>query len=123
MTSRQTSGPPGISSYSFGRIEIEGRTYTSDVIILPSGVRSNWWRDEGHTLEPGDLTAVLEASPEVLVIGQGTHGVMRVTDETLACLKQAGIEAVCAPTPRAVEVYNEHRRQGEIVAAALHLTC
>ena len=114
---------PRIDAYSFGSIEIDGCTYTADVIILPAGVRSNWWRDQGHTLQPGDLTEVLEASPHVVVIGQGAHGLMKVTEETLIRLNQAGIEAVCAPTARAVEVYSQRSRRGERVAAALHLTC
>ena len=117
------SRQPKIGAYEFGRIEIDGQTYTSDVIVLPTGVSSNWRRDEGHTLKPADLSAVLEASPEVLVVGQGAYGAMRVTDETLASLKDAGIEAVCTPTAQAAEIYNERTQRGEAVAAALHLTC
>ena len=117
------SDQPHVESYEFGRIEIDGQMYTADVIILPAGVRSNWWREEGHALKPGDLSTVLEATPKVLVIGQGAHGCMRVTDETRACLEQAGIEAVCALTGQAVEIYNERCKRGEAVAAAFHLTC
>ena len=114
---------PWIGSYEFGRIEVDGQTYTSDVIILPTGVKSSWWREEGHTLKPSDLSLVLEAAPKVLVVGLGAYGCMSVPDETLACLKRAGIEAVRAPTGRAVEIYNERCQQGGPVAAALHLTC
>lgn len=103
--------------------ERDGQKYTSDAIILPGGVRGNWWRKEGHALTPGDLTAVLEASAEVLVVGQGAHGLMKVTDEALACRTRAGIEAVCLPTGRAVEEYNRRCEQGQVVAAAWHLTC
>jgi len=117
------SAPPRIGSYTFGHIEIDGQTYAADVIILPTEVRSNWWREEGHTLKPGDLYPVIEAGPKVLVVGQGAHGAMRVTDQALTCLKQAGIEAICLPTAQAVEAYNERCRRGEPVAAALHLTC
>lgn len=117
------AGQPRIDSYEFGRVQIDGQTYTSDVIILPTGVRGDWWRQEGHTLQPSDLSTVLEASPSTLVVGQGAHGMMKVTEVTLAWLQQSAIEAVCAPTARAVEIYNERRDQGEAVAAALHLTC
>lgn len=117
------AGCPRIGACSFGHIEVDGRTYSSDVVILPSGVRGNWWRNEGHMLKPGDLSDVLKASPDVLVVGQGAHGCMKVTAEALACLKQAGIEPVCMPTGRAVEAYNERVERGENVAAALHLTC
>ena len=86
-------------------------------------MKSNWRRDEGHALKPGDLTAVLETSPDALVVGQGAQGCMKVTDETLSCLEEAGVEAVCLPTAEAVEAYNERSQRGENVAAALHLTC
>ena len=117
------AGNPRIGSYSFGRVEIDGRAFTSDVIILPTGVRANWWRDEGHLLKPEDLTDVLKALPEVLVIGEGANGLMKVSGETHACLSDAGIEAICLPTAQAVEAYNERAALGEMVAAALHLTC
>jgi hypothetical protein len=122
MTQQHTTRPR-IEAYSFGRITIDGQTYTKDVIILPAGVRPNWWRDEGHALKPADLTAVLQARPAVLVIGQGAHGYMQVTEEALASLKQAGIETVCAATSQAVEIYNQRHQAGDNVAAALHLTC
>lgn len=117
------SGQPRIDAYSFGRIEVDGRTYTSDVVILPTGVKGDWWREEGHMLKPADLAEVLDASPDVLVVGQGAQACMKVAEETLVCLEQAGIKPVCAPTARAVEVYNERAQRGENVVAALHLTC
>jgi hypothetical protein len=115
--------PPRIGSYEFGRIEIDGQTYTSDVVILPGGAKADWWRTEGHTLAASDLAAVLAASPQVLVIGQGAHGQMRVPDETLRQLRQTGIEVICAPTDQAVGIYNARTAGGGDVAAALHLTC
>jgi hypothetical protein len=92
-------------------------------IVLPTGVAPDWWRKQGHSLHPDDLDLVFEASPEVLVVGQGAHGFMKVPDDTLARLRQAGIEAVCLPTPRAVEAYNQRCQQGQRAAAGLHLTC
>ena len=62
---------PQIDSYRFGEIVIDGRHYSHDVIIYPDHVDSDWWRAEGHSVEPSDLAEVLESPPEVLVIGQG----------------------------------------------------
>lgn len=123
MNQHDLPGNPRIGSYRFGQIEIDGQTYTTDVIILPAEVSGKWWRDEGHLVKPDDLTDVLEASPDVLVIGQGANGLMKIAPETLARLSEEGIEAVCLPTAPAVEAYNEKAAQGENVAAALHLTC
>ena len=99
------------------------QTYTADVIILPEQVRADWWRDQGHVLKPADLSAVLEASPHVLVVGQGAYGRMEVPAATLAWLQEAGIEAVCGKTPQAVEAYGERCKGSRKIAAALHLTC
>ena len=72
-----------IDSYRFGSITIDNQRYTKDVIITHDGVTSPWWRGEGHNLMPEDLAAVVAASPQVLVIGTGSFGVMKVPDGTL----------------------------------------
>ena len=114
--------PPTITSYRFGRIEIDGQVYTKDVIIMPDKVIANWWRGEGHALRPSDLESVLEAAPATLIVGQGAFGRMQITDETRLVLEEAGIELLAAPTKEACERYGELRERGN-VAAALHLTC
>lgn len=32
-----------VDDYSFGRIKVGGKEYTSDVIIYPDRVDSSWW--------------------------------------------------------------------------------
>jgi hypothetical protein len=113
---------PKIESYRFGQIVIDGHTHTRDVIILPDRVLGGWWRQEGHTLHPDDLTAVLETAPQVLVVGQGAYGQMRVTGETRRALQAAGIELRVSSTEEACQTFNS-LREGQTVAAALHLTC
>ncbi|MCJ7660536.1 MAG: MTH938/NDUFAF3 family protein, partial [Anaerolineales bacterium] len=84
--------PPKIDSYRFGRIVIDGQAYNQDVIVLPDQVIRDWWRGSGHVLNPNDLRYVIEASPEVLVVGQGSVSRMQVLDETKQALEEAGIE-------------------------------
>ena len=60
-----------IDSYSFGIIMIDGKTYTSDVIVFPERVFSPWWRKEGHFLRMEDLAEVLREKPDIIVIGTG----------------------------------------------------
>jgi len=113
---------PYIDSYSFGKISVDGKTYTSDLIILPDGVRPGWWRKEGHRLSKDDLHEVLEAKPNVLVIGTGNVGLMKVPSEVLEHLAAHGIRAIVERTATACQRYNE-LAQTERAAAALHLTC
>ena len=115
-------GTPSIDSYRFGRIVIDNQPYSRDVIILPDRVIPNWWRREGHSLRAADLEEVLDAGPDLLVVGQGVYGRMAVTDEARQTLEQAGIELVAQPTKQACETYNQLRDR-KAVAAALHLTC
>jgi hypothetical protein len=111
-----------IESYFFGRIVINGKTYTSDVIIYPGRVDPSWWREEGHRLGIADLVDALKARPEVLIVGTGYSGVMRVPQDTIETLAARGIEVMVEWTSRAVELYNE-LQAGRSVVAALHITC
>jgi hypothetical protein len=52
-----------IDHYEFGRIMIDGRQETRDLIILPDRVVRNWWRQDGHALVLDDLAEVLEELP------------------------------------------------------------
>ena len=111
-----------IDSYSFGRIVINGKTYTSDVIMYPNRVDASWWRKEGHLLQLADVADALQAKPDVLVIGTGYAGVMRVPRETVDRIASQGIEVKVERTGKAVEVYND-LQGAKTVIAALHITC
>jgi len=121
-----------VDSYSFGNIKIDGETYTKDVIILPDAVHSPWWSAVGHSLAPDDLGAIIKATPdarpEVLIIGTGASGLMKVPEATLEFLQAHNIEPRVMHTPDAVTEFNllyEKGKgdKGKNTAAALHLTC
>jgi len=111
-----------IEHYSFGSITIDGKTYTSDVIIYPEKVDSLWWRKEGHYLHIADLKDVINVKPGVLIIGTGYSGAMVVPEETISYIKTQNIEVHIARTEKAVELFNKFQRSKKTVAA-LHLTC
>jgi len=110
-----------IDHYEFGRIMIDGRQETKDLIILPDRVVRNWWRQDGHALVLDDLGEVLEELPSHLVVGTGADGRMRPDPDTIRRLQERGMTVEALPTGQAV------RRFGELdpvrTAAALHLTC
>jgi len=114
-----------INGYSFGKITVDGKTYTSDVIIYPDRVDSSWWRKEGHYLQPVDLRDIISSKPDVLIIGTGHDGVMRVPDDTSSFIKSKGIEVHIGMTSRAVELFNQMQseKSDKRIIAALHLTC
>ncbi|GAB4418436.1 MAG: Mth938-like domain-containing protein [Thermodesulfovibrionales bacterium] len=111
-----------VNHYSFGRIIIDGKIYTSDVIIYPDRVDPSWWRKEGHHLNAADLTDVINAMPDVIVIGTGYSGMMAVPEETVKFIRSKGIDVHVARTERAIEIFNSLPDDKKPVAA-LHLTC
>jgi hypothetical protein len=112
-----------IEKYGFGQIRIDGKEYSRDVIIYPEArVDGSWWRREGHRLDEADLGDVVKAKPEVLVVGTGYYGQMKVPPETLDFLNSLGIEVQAAETKEACKRYNELKDIRKVVAA-LHLTC
>jgi hypothetical protein len=111
-----------IDSHKFGRITVDGRVYTRDVVIYPDRVDDRWWRKEGHELCPQDITEILEQSPEILVVGTGDLGCMRILADTEVALKAKGVQLIALPTRKACEEYNR-LSGGKRVIAALHLTC
>jgi hypothetical protein len=112
---------PEIEGYRFGRVTIDGREETRDVIVLPERIVRGWWRREGHGLVLEDLEAVLDELPERLLIGTGAYGQMRPDPGTLETLRSRGVEVEVLPTPDAVQRYAQFDPQK--TAAALHLTC
>ena len=111
-----------IDGYVFGRIIIDGKTYTTDVILYTDKVDSSWWRKEGHYLNKEDLPGVVVAKPDILVIGTGNMGVMQVPESTIKYFEKQGIEVRVAKTVKAVEIFNELSASKKVIGA-FHLTC
>jgi hypothetical protein len=110
-----------LQSYRFGHIEIDGRTETRDLIVLPGRVVTNWWRKDGHSLVLDDLVDVLDELPLRLIVGAGADSRMQPDPEALNALRERGIEVEVLPTAAAVERYRGS--DPAVTAAALHLTC
>ena len=110
-----------VDDYSFGRIVIDGREYTKDVIVLPERVVPNWWRKDGHSLVLEDLADVMDELPPRLVVGRGAQGRLQPDRDTVRKLEEKGIEVEVLDTGDAVRRYLE--MDPKQTAAALHLTC
>ncbi|MGD8997152.1 MAG: MTH938/NDUFAF3 family protein [Anaerolineae bacterium] len=113
---------PQIESYRFGHMVVDGEEHARDLIVLPDRVIPNWWREQGHRLSPKDLEMVFAAQLEVLIVGTGAHGLMKIPRETRHATREAGIELRIAETTKAWRLYNDLREKRKI-AGAFHLTC
>ncbi len=111
-----------IDSYDFGKIVIDGTSYSSDVIIYPDRVDTGWWREEGHSLSLKDVQSIIEYEPEVLIIGTGSYGAMHIPKETREHIESKGIRLIVNTTGEATESFNQTKKSGKVVGA-FHLTC
>jgi len=112
-----------IETYSFGRMIIDGKKYGNDLMICGDSVKSNWVRKEGHLLKPNDLEWLNEREPDLLIVGKGSSGRMKLDERTRGHLKERGIELWTGTTDEAVDYFNSKHGGSELVAAAFHLTC
>jgi hypothetical protein len=112
-----------IDDYKFGRIVIDGKTYTNDLIVCHDQVKENWRRQAGHELAVSDLERAIQMeNPAVLIVGKGNLGLMNILPETEQFLQSRGIRLVAARTSAACEVFNQLQEK-RCVMGAFHLTC
>lgn len=113
-----------IDRFRFGSIRIDGVDYTKDVLIVGGVVHSPWWRSAGgHVFAPSDLANLIDAAPDVVCLGTGAVGMVRVEDATIRAFEAAGTEVVIDRTGPVIEVFNRLAAERRDVGAALHLTC
>lgn len=111
-----------IESYSFGQMVIGGRAFTADLIVFPDKIKDSWWRKSGHRLCLEDLKDVVQEDFEVLVVGTGFYGIMKVEEEVKNFALSKGIELVAEKTKEAVKSFNELAAKKKTIGA-FHLTC
>lgn len=112
-----------IAEYRFGSMRIGEVEYNADLKIIGGKVVPSWWRKEGHSVTVEDVGDILEARPEVLVVGMGEPGKMIVSRELKKSLEDASILLIEEPTAKAVAIFNDLLGRGKKVAGAFHLTC
>jgi hypothetical protein len=74
-------------------------------------------------LHAGDVTDILAAHPEALVVGTGYAGFMEVSNSLRSALKNQNIQLIASKTDEAVRAFNRLHSEGKRVAGAFHLTC
>lgn len=113
-----------IDRCTFGTMTIDGRQYTSDLMIFPDGrVIADWWRASGHRLTIVDMRLLIDARPELIVAGMGIYGRMQAETGLHAMVTDRGIELITQPTEAAAQKYNEALAARKRVAGCFHLTC
>lgn len=115
---------PDIKNYNFGEVCISGESLTSDFIIHPSGaIHKNWWRKNGHFLELSDIQSLVDESPEIIIVGTGASGLMKISAELEPLLHGLNIKIIASPTQEAINLYTEKIQTDAKIGACFHLTC
>lgn len=112
-----------ITDFSFGKIVVNGKTYSDDIKIVRGRVISDWWRKRGHRVDVEDIADILESGPDIVVIGKGSPGLMKTSSHLRESLEANNIVLIEKKTSKAIEVFNKLFQEGRKVAAGLHITC
>lgn len=112
-----------ITDFAFGRISADGQIFNNHIKIIQDKLVPNWWRKIGHTVEIEDVQDVLDSDSEILVIGQGQPGYMKIADSLRQHLADRNIKLIEEPTARAIETFNRLHKEGRRVAGGFHVGC
>jgi hypothetical protein len=117
---------PRITDFSWGSLEVEGGLHYKDAKLFPGGSKEWDWRETGTDheagIQPGDLTELLDAGAEAVVLSQGVYGRLQVSQEAMELLRNRGVAIHSKKTEEAIALYNELRGSVK-VAGLFHTTC
>ena len=112
-----------IQNYRFGKMTIDNQAFTSDLLIGPDKIHSNWRRQKGHALTMADIETLLEQiKPDIFIMGTGYFGRVKIDNAVKQQLAARQIELISARSDMAVQQYNT-LYQRKRVLAGFHLTC
>jgi hypothetical protein len=109
-----------INSFRFGSLTINNKTYDTDMVVSWDGELIP--RESSHTISKEELMDMLVKGPEVILIGTGTAGCLKIDREIEDLAQGNNVEIVAKKTAEAVDEFNKKSRSKKIVAM-LHVTC
>ena len=112
-----------IESYQFGKMVIDGIQYAHDVIIHKNEVQADWWRERSHNLTLADFPCLQDEKPDVLIIGTGKFGLMKIHKDVSDYCTENRIELIQKETSHAAAIFNDVQDSGKHIIGLFHLTC
>lgn len=116
--------------YRFGMVKFGNEKYQHDIVVYVNGKIEK--RDKNpsrrkygtsHVLCAEEIQDLLDEEPEVLVVGSGQSGILRVGEDARKLLSVKNVELVDLPTQKAIVKFNNLKDMGRKVAAVIHVTC
>ena len=117
---REVTSAITIQNVSNGGIRIGKETYRETIALTNAAVLDNWRQRPVAELTPDDLAPLLDAMPDVIVLGTGDTCVFAPRQVTFA-LARKGVGLEVMDTAAAARTYNVLVGEGRRVAALLYL--
>lgn len=107
-----------INGYASGRITVNDWVIETSTILTPDRLLTQWPPVRFEDLEPTHMAAIIELTPEIVLLGTGPHQRFPSRNIMLSLLER-GIGLEVMNTPSACRTYNILMAEGRRVLAAL----
>ena len=110
-----------IQFVKFGEVMVDGKVYYSDMIV--------WWDGEKefvtktHILDMQAFSRLLRKKPDIVVVGTGQQGCVRISDDVRERARDRGIKIFEETSAKAADIFNGLVATGKRVVAFIHTTC
>ena len=113
-----TEGRNAFTGYGEGYVEVNRARHSASLVVAPERLITDWPAPTVESITADHLAAIVELSPEVVLLGTGKE--FRFPDAAvLAPLYKAGIGVEVKDTRAACRTYNILLGEGRNVVAAL----
>jgi len=116
-----------INGTEFGKITVDNRTFSIDIIIMPNGdvMKRNikfadTYYGTHHMICKEELREIIEAKPQFFVIGLGQYNGCRLEESVKRVCEKNGIKLITETTPKAIKIFNDIPASK---AGLFHVTC
>jgi len=119
---------PYINSTKFGNIVIDNKKYNQVLIIKDLIIERDYKKlkelfNTSHKIGDWEVKELLKQNPEIIIIGTGQNGAMKVEQALIDKIQEKGIKVITEITSQAIETYNEYVKENKRVNALIHTTC
>ena len=118
---------PKIDKTRFGSITVEGEVYPHDLVIRPDGKVLARFKElskavygTSHVVSLAEAQQVYYEGAERLIVGTGSTGLTRLSDEAAEFFEGRGCRVDRYPTRRAIKIWNE--AEGAVIGL-FHVSC
>ncbi len=116
-----------IDGMSFGWIIVDGKRHRHDVVIFPDGRvkrrKGGFLMFGSHSFKRKEFEELCKGKIDVLVVGTGTDGVAKISEEARKFLENSKITVVELLSEDAIKKFNELVDGNKKVGAIIHVTC